>query len=158
MAAKIQFDPASLRVGTANIPERVKIDGTNRPIYGYAFANDDYAFVDFKASDYGSGNLTLVIDWYSRSGSTSGNVQWGAALMAVTPGDAQSMETDAFATATNTTTTVNGTARGPTRTSITISNLDSLAADDDCCIKITRNSASTMTGDAIPFAIELQYS
>ena len=44
---------------------------------------------------------------------------WTAALAAMSQGDAQSVETKAFATSQSTTTTVNATAKGDTGTAIT---------------------------------------
>ena len=116
------------------------------------------AAVRFKASNYGSGNLTLVIRWYAAA--TTGDVQWNAQIVAISPGDAQSVLTDALATATNTVTTVNGTTNGLNTTSVTISNLDSLAADDEVWLVITRNNggSDTMSGAALLLGFELQYS
>ena len=147
-----------------NQPELTKEDGTNFPVWGYAFADstqDDQISWRFKASNYGSGNLTLIIDWYSRSGSTTGAVVWGGALSVLTPGDAQSVLTDALATENTVTTTVNGTARGLTRSTITLSNLDSLAANDSVELRVRRlqsNGSDTMTGDATIVGLEVQYS
>lgn len=142
------------------IPELCKIDGTNFPVWGYAFAtgslNEQLSW-RWKASSYGSGNVTVIIDWYSRSGTTSGTVTWGGALSVLTPGDAQSVETDAFATENTQATTVNATAKGLTTTSLVISNLDSLAADDSVEMRIRRTD-NTMTGDAIILGIEVRYS
>lgn len=165
MATTKQYlDPGAAIPHATNIPELVKIDGTNFPVFGYAFADatqDDQMSFRWKASNYGSGNVSVIIDWYSRSGSTTGAVVWGAALSVLTPGDAQSMETDGLATENTQTTTVNGTARGLTRSTITVSNLDSLAADDSVEMRIRRlqsNGSDTMTGDAIIVGIEIQYS
>jgi hypothetical protein len=141
----------------------VQILGTNFPVFGYAFDAASTETIQYRVpiENYGSGNLTLKLHWYSRSGSTSGAVVWSTDIEAITDGDAQSMETDAFATAQTVTTTVNATAKGPTGSSITISNLDSLATGDTIELRIQRlgaNAGDTMAGDAILFAIELQYS
>lgn len=154
---------ALVQIGTV-FPEPITIQGTNFPIVGWAFdaaLDEALATEELVAVNYGSGNVTVIIDWYSRSGSTTGAVVWGAALSVRTPGDAQSLETDAFATENTATTTVNGTAKGPTRTTITVSNLDSLAADDDVVLRIRRigsNGSDTMTGDAILRAVRVNYS
>lgn len=161
---KQTFEPGAFIPHATNIPELAKIDGTNNPVFAYFFADstqDDQVSIVFKAVNYGSGNLTVNIDWYSRAGSTSGNVVWGAALQAATPGDAQSVETDGFATENTATSAANGTARGPQRATITVSNLDSLAADDLCTMRIRRlqsNGSDTMTGDAGIRLIEITYS
>lgn len=161
--------PVPLGVGAfvphaTNIPELDKLDGTNFPVFFWAFADstqDDQMSTRFLAANYGSGNVSVIIDWYSRSGSTSGAVVWGAALSVLTPGDAQSIETDAFATENTQTTTVNGTAKGLTRTTITVSNLDSLAANDSVELRITRrqsNGSDTMVGDACIVDVNVTYS
>jgi hypothetical protein len=147
----VPIDVLAGRPDTTNTPETVYIAGTNFPADGIAFTSggSKALYLKIGAELYGnSGNWTLDLHWYSRSGSTSGNVNWVAAMAAITPGDAQSVETKAFATSQNVTTTVNATAKGMTLTSITISNLDNVNAGDDVWIKVTRGS-DTMTGDAI---------
>lgn len=152
-----QWLASDFDVQASNIPEFVVIQGTNNPISGVAFGTANEAlFRSFVAINYASGNITVKLNWYSRSGSTSSTVTWGAAIQAVTPGDAQSMETDSFATETTQATTVNGTARGLTQTSITVTNLDSIAAGDRVNLRI-RMTAKGMTGDAILETIELSY-
>jgi len=130
--------------GTSAIPAMVNTAGTNSPVPGYSFtiASVQAIYWHFPIFYYGSGNLTLNLVWYASGGQTTGNVRWDSQIMAITPGDAQSLETDAFATATNTTTTVNGTARGPTKTQVTISNLDSLAEEDCVRLKLICNSGT----------------
>lgn len=161
---KQQLDPAGGWPHATNIPELVKIDGTNFPVWGYAFADstqDDQLTFRFKASNYGSGNLSVIAAWYSRTGQTTGAVVVGAAISVITPGDAQSIETDAFATENTQTTTVTGTARAITSSTITVSNLDSLAADDIVEMRFRRlqsNGSDTMTGDMILLLLEVTYS
>lgn len=138
---------------SGTFPQYNKTDGTNFPIslLGYDDTADDAIFFKFFPSTYGSGNLTLLIEWYSATGQVTGDVVWSAQIACITPGDAQSVETKAFAAAQTATTTVNGTARGMTQTSITISNLDSIAAGDLVWIKVQRTGSAggdTMTGDA----------
>jgi hypothetical protein len=153
------IDISAARPDTTNTPALVFIAGTNFPPSGYAFpqSSSQAIYLPFRASQYGSGNLTLALTWYSRSGSTTGNVTWSAALAAITPGDAVSVEAKSFATAQTATTAVNSTAKGDTLSTITISNLDSLSSGDDAWIKITRTDTS-MTGDAILIGAELSYS
>lgn len=160
------FQAASGNVGATQIPELVAVPAatitTNATRFGYAFdgagTTIERIFFEFVAVNYASGNLTVTLDWYARSGTTTGNVKWEAAIMCLTPGDAQSMETDTFATATNTTTTVNGTARGPNRSTITVSNLDSLAQDDHVTLCIDRDPANdTMTTDALLLLVTVSY-
>ena len=88
---------------------------------------------------------------------------WGAAITAITPDtDSTDVETDSLATQTTVTDSHLGTtAHRIQQCSITISNLDSIAADDLVFLSLRRVSSSgsdTMGGDAILVAAELSYS
>lgn len=155
----VSLDVLSARPDLTNTPEMYFVAGTNFTNDGYAFTSGGSKALYFKlgADLYGTGNITLDLQWMSRSGSTTGNVQWVAALAAITAGDAQSIETKAFATSQNATTTVNSTAKGDTLTSISIVNLDSVSAGDVVWIKLTRGT-DTMTGDAVLIKPTVSYS
>jgi hypothetical protein len=140
-------------LSAGNFPTYSKTDGTNFPLslLGYDDTTVQSMFFKFLPSTYGSGNLTLTLEWYSATGQVAGNVVWGAAIACVVPGSAQSVETKALATQDTTTTAVNASAKGLTQTVITISDLDSIASGDLVWIRIQRiaNSGSdTMTGNA----------
>lgn len=109
--------------------------------------------------NYGSGNVSVLIDWFATP--TSGNAVWGAQWQSQTPGDAQSVLTDALAAAATTTTATSGTASGPVRTTVTVSSLDSFAAGDIITLKVYRDAANgsdTLAADAKVRAVTLQYS
>lgn len=124
-------------------PNLVVNDSTNFPVIGLAFngATDEFAYWRFRANDYTSGNLTLTIAWYADS-TTSGDVIWGARIAAITPNtDTQDVETDTLATASTVTDSHLGTTAQRLHTAdITISNLDSLAADDDVVLELYRDA------------------
>lgn len=158
------FLPEEAEFLAASFPQFVKNNGTNFPVAGLAFdaAAAENAFWKFIAENYGSGNLTLNIFWYADTAS-GGDVIFSAAIGAITPNtDTQDVETKAFATATSVTDTHLGTTgQRVHQCAITISNLDSLAADDLVFLKFFRDAANagdTMTGDAILLALELTYS
>lgn len=163
---RLQFSNPSdlfLPIGTV-FPQSARIAGTNFPVEGLAFdaAADEACVAKFRADGYGSGNLTLEIDWYADSAS-SGDVVWDAAICVITPDtDSQDVETDSFATASSVTDSHLGTTgQRVHRASITISNLDSIAAGDLVHLRIRRvgsNGSDTMTGDAILVFAELTYS
>ena len=140
--------------------------GTNFPVRSLAFdaATDEAVFWQFRAASYGSGNLTLKLMWYADTSSPgSGDVIWGAQLAAITPNtDSQDVETDSLATANTVTDTHLGTTgQRIHECSITISNLDSLAADDLVFLRVYRDAdaaGDTMTGDALLVEAELSYS
>lgn len=160
-----EFDLGALvpRVGTA-FPQYLDTAGTNFPVPGLAFdaATAESIYSTFKAINYGSGNLTIEIDWYADTAS-SGDVIWGFQLAAITPDtDTQDVETDGLATANTVTDSHLGTTgQRVHRTSITVSNLDSLANGDRCFFRFYRDAAAggdTMSGDAIVVGLVLSYS
>lgn len=145
-------------------PAYSKVNGTNFPVSGLAFdaAADEFAYWKLIAQNYGSGNLTVNIEWYADTAS-SGDVIFDAAIAAITPNtDSQDVETKAFATVNSVTDTHLGTTGQRLHLcTITISNLDSLAADDVVWFRLSRdanNGSDTMTGDAIVVAVEITYS
>lgn len=158
----IPIDVKALEIGSANTPELVRIDGTNGPEWGYALskARRDL-YHRMKLPLYASGDLSFYIDWYSRSGSTSGAAVLGVRIAAITPGDSQSVESKNWATAATTTTTVLSTAKGLNSTLVTVTALDSLAAMDRLWINFYRdgtNGSDTMSGDVIFDTIMLAFS
>ena len=156
--------PEEAQFLSSTFPQFLKTDGSNFPVSGLAFdaAADEFAYWKLRASQYGSGNLTLDIEWYADSAS-SGDVVFDAAVAAITPNtDTQDVETKAFATINSVTDSHLGTTgQRLHRCSITISNLDSIAADDVFWLRISRdanNGSDTMTGDAILVSATLSYS
>jgi len=163
---KQQLVPESAFFKTTNFPQYLIRQGTNFPVSILAFddTTDEESFWKFKASSYGSGNITLIIRWYSPS-ATSGNVVWEANLAAITPDtDSQNVETKSFATLNFVQDTHLGTTAQRIHTcSITLSNLDSIAADDEVWLRVARdangtNATDDMVGDAYLVDMELQYS
>ncbi len=161
-----QFDIQAGKLRTTAFPALVQANGTNYPVPGYAFdaATDEEVYFQFRATDYGSGNLTLLILWYADT-ATANNVVWEAQLAVITPNtDTQDIETDGLATLNF----IQDTHLGTTgqrlhEASLTISNLDSLAADDWVTLRLARDADSTsatddMAGDAIVVGIILEYS
>jgi hypothetical protein len=150
-----EFEAQDADIRTTAFPAITRANGTNIPVNGYAFdaAAIESIFFRFRASGYTSGNITVDLDWYADTAS-SGAVMWGAQIAAITPNtDTQDIETDALATQNTVTTTHLGTTgQRLHRSTITVSNLDSIAADDQvvlCIQRVATNGADTMTGDAI---------
>lgn len=165
MATVVHQFPAIVgELRSSAFPQLVKANGTTIPVTGYAFdaSAEEALFVDFEASNYGSGNVTVRCRWYADTAS-SGACIWGAALAALTPNtDTQDVETDGLGTAATTTTTHLGTTgQREHETSITVSSLDSLASGDTVRMRIYRdatNGSDTMTGDAILTRVTVTYS
>lgn len=160
----LQLDPIAAQFLAANFPQFNKINGTAYPVPGLAFdaSAKETAFWGFRADNYGSGNLTLDLDWYADTAS-SGDIIWGAQLAAITPNtDTQDTETRALAAANTVTQThLGATGQRLHRATITLSNLDTLASKDEVFLAIYRDAAAggdTMTGDAILLRAVLSYS
>lgn len=161
---RIPLDVGSALYPTSNPAAPVLGQGTNFPVPGIAFdaTTQETCFWLFRAANYGSGNLTLNLDWYADTASANG-VVFEAAIAAITPDtDTQDIETKAFATAQQQNDTHLGTTGQRVHTvSITISNLDSLASGDLVALRLRRvpaDGSDTMTGDAIVVDAELSYS
>jgi len=167
MATVTQWlDPVGARAfTTVNPPEWVQANGTNYPLDGYAFdgagASVEAIYFEVPAPNYGASNpsVTVLVDFYT-SATTNATVFQGA-LSVTTPGDAQSLLTDTFATANAAgAVTSNSTANGHNRATITITNLDSLTANDRLAFKLFRdpaNGGDSNTADAIVFGVWFQY-
>jgi hypothetical protein len=158
--------PEEAQYPASNFPQYLKNLGTNFPVSSLAFdaTTDEAAYFKFVATAYGSGNLTLTIYWYADT-ATTGNVVWETQIAAVTPDtDTQDMETDGLATLNFVQDTHLGTtARRLHQAAITISNLDSLAANDVVHLRIARDANSTnatddMANDALLLLATIAYS
>ena len=158
------FEPSQALFPTSNPAIPLVTAGTNFPVGSlrYDASTDQSVFFGFLAQSYGSGNITVELDWYADTAS-SGVVRWGASLAAITSDtDTQDVETKSLATEN----TVDDTHLGTTgqrlhRASITVSNLDSVASADWCILRIRRvasNAADTMTGYALLTKIRISYS
>lgn len=141
-----------------------KVNGTNFPVSRllYDAAVDEGAFWFLEATNYGAGNITVDLIWYATN-ATTGVVRWGVSIAAITPdSDSQDVETKALATEQ----TVDDTHLGTTskrlhKATITVSNLDSVAAGDWVVIRVRRigsNGADTMANDVALAQVRLAYS
>lgn len=156
--------PGDARFPTSNPAAPTLVQGTNFPVAGLAFdaATQETAFFPMHAVTYGSGNITVQIHWYADS-ATSGGVTFGASVAAITPDtDSQDIETKAFATENTASDTHLGTTgQRLHQMSVTVSNLDSIAANDYFVLRLRRapaDGSDTMTGDAIVTHVVVSYS
>lgn len=151
------LDTVGALVNSANAPT---FNDSNSGVLpkGYQFPQSSTKPIVLKARAefFSASTATLKLSWYSLAGSVAGNVTWQAEVAAVTPGDAVSVEGKGYAAAQSATTAVNATAKGEQQTTITLVNLDSLAANDDLWIRISRTDTS-MVGDAVLFDATLVY-
>jgi hypothetical protein len=160
----VPLSPEEAQYLASAFPAYVKTNGTNFPVSGLAFdaAADEAAFWKFKAANYGSGNLTVDIYWYADTASTN-DVIFDCQIAAITPNtDTQDVETDGLATANSVTDTHLGTTgQRLHQATITVSNLDSLAANDMVWLRLNRdanNASDTMAGDCIVVLVTISYS
>lgn len=159
------FYPENADYLATNIPEYISVKGTNFPVSSLKFdaALDDAAFWKFDAINYGSGNITVDCLWYADNAS-SGDVVLGAAIAAITPNtDTQDVETDALATENTVTDTHLGTTGQRLHlATITVSNLDSIAARDTVFLRVRRlgntSGSDTMANDMCLALVVMSYS
>lgn len=138
----------------------------NPPTYVYAAGCGVWSFSQSGADElrgemrWPGGTPTLKII-YSMESATSGNIGWTLAVMAVTPGDSASIETDSFDTTNSTAAqAVAGTAGYPKEVSHVLTNLDGVAAGDYVRWSLKRNTgvASNATGAARPRCVEITFA
>lgn len=146
-----QLAPEEATFLGTNFPQYKKINGTNFPVSGlyYDAATDEAAFWKFRAVEYGSGDITLDIEWYADTATGTQTIVWEAQLAVMTPNsDDADIETKALATLNFVQDTqIAGVDQRPHRATITISNLDSLAKDDLAFLRIARDANGTSATD-----------
>lgn len=151
----------------ANFPQFDKVNGTNGPVSRllYDASSDERAYFRMEAMAYGSGDWTVDIIWYAVN-ATSNVCRWEAALAAITPeSDSQDVETKSFATAVAVDDTHLGTTSKrlmkATITLVSGTNLDSVAAGDECWLRISRlgsHANDNMANDAALSSVRVSYS
>jgi len=143
VTAQLLPENASM-VGTV-YPDYTISQGTNFPVSSLHYTNgvNQQAIWKGRAVNYGSGNLTLDIIWYSQTILT-GNVVFLAQVAAVTPEtDTQDVETKVMGTSSSVTDAHLGTtAKRLHRATITLTDTNSLAADDIIFILLQRNGTN----------------
>lgn len=159
-----EFGPGDAVYPTSNPAAPIMMQGTNFPVPGIAFdaTTQETCFFMFAAESYGSGNLTLRLQWYADT-ATAEDVVWGVSLAAITPNsDTQDIETKAFATeVTQQDTHLGTTGQRLHEVTLTLNQLDSIANGDWCCLRVRRvpgDANDDLAGDAILVKIVLEYS
>lgn len=142
-------------IGTESNPKKFLV------IASFDAATDEHIHLTFRApANYASGG-TVKLLWMANSASAN-NVVWGARVGAITPADADTPVEHAEAAASTTTTAGNATeARRLIETSITLANLDSIAAGDLATLIVYRdadNASDTLAVDAELIVVALTYT
>lgn len=147
-------------------PQLSVFNGTNFASYVALFdpSTIETLFLPFRAVKY-PGNVDVEIDITWAAQSPTGNVVFGAALLAVTPEfDAADVAGEAFATeATATDTNLGAPAQRLHKLTITIAaaNTDAMAEDDYAVLRIRRlatDGSDTLSLDAIVFEVAMRYN
>lgn len=159
-----QFFPLDGVPPASNFATYDVISGSNFPVPCLDFdtTTAESIYFYFRADEYGSGDLTIDIDWYADT-AASGNVVWDVQLACITPNtDSQDIETKTLGTTNTVTDSHLGTVNQRLhRATVTLSNTDSIAAGDWCVLKVTRDvtdGADTMAGDASLVCVAASYS
>jgi hypothetical protein len=158
--------PEEATFGANAFPAYVRNLGTAFPVTGLAYdaGSVEVAFWKWTPFAYGSGNIACDVIWYADTSTTATHgVAWQVAIAAITPSvDTTNVESKAFATSQSASTDLGSTnAQKLMKTTITISNLDSIAAGDEVWLSVSRlvsDVADDLTGDAIITSVRLSYS
>jgi predicted RecA/RadA family phage recombinase len=157
MASRFIFTPFSAEFPATNFPALVQ--SNQRPALGYDASTSETAYWTFVAPQGLTGTLTAVIS-YAMASATTGGVAFDVALEAITAGDATDTDaTTSFATVNTGTDTVPGTAGYIDQVSVTLTNTDSVAANDYVRLSVARavaNGSDTATGDCYVLAVEFR--
>lgn len=137
----------------------VFLDGDNFPVSGLGFPVGDlrYAFYYGYLPDYVS-TLTIDLLWTQTGSPATGSVSWISGVAAITPGDVTRLADKAFATGNfqNSSALADQLVQ---KTTITVTNTDSLAAGDLLIVRIYREpSLVTCGGTAVLIAVSINYT
>lgn len=131
-----------------------------RMVLAYDAATDEAAQWSFVAPDDMTA-LTEADVFYMMASATSGSVDWEVSIEAVTPGDALDLDAaDGWDSVNANHGTVPATAGYPGKVTVTLTNVDNIAAEDLCRVRVNRdaNDATndTASGDAYVLAVTLR--
>jgi hypothetical protein len=116
-----------------------------------------YAYYYAYLPDYVS-TPTLDLLWIQQGSSASGSVAWNACVAAITPDDTTRLVDKQLAAANSVTTSALSDGR-LTKSTITISNTDSLAAGDFLVVRVERDpSVITCGGTCVLIAASINYT
>lgn len=163
---KLHFEPEMFhyRPGTP-FPSYVKIAGDVSPVTGLAFdraAGEQSAYVKFRAVNYGSGDWTALIGWYSVV-EISGNVMFGISVSCLTANtDVVAVGAQEFDTEDTEIASHLGTiATRPHDTLATVTHLDSVSENDWVSVRFSRKAAhvsDTLDDVIVVTSLDLSWS
>lgn len=126
--------------------QRVLSGTPDIPVLSFAGAStDNTAYTTVALRNYGSGNLTLTVEWTGDTDTTGNVVRWGAAIAVITPNtDSTAVGSPSFGTAVE----VNDTHLGTTATRVHTVDITGLTASgladgDMLFIQLYREASDT---------------
>ena len=152
----VEFDlqPAGAILDDSNPPDLAVVEssGTGTPrrlVADFDPTTDQMLYWTFRApSDLNSGNWTFEIDWFTNDTGANEDAIWYVQMSCTTEGDADSMSEDIAGSANTGSENCNATeANRLIQTTVTLSNLDSVAANDVCTVIVGRDADDSI-GDA----------
>lgn len=147
VVARAQLAPPSFLAGQFPLAGREFAPGVVR-----------YSYYIGYVPDYVS-TPTIDLLWYIQGAVTSGNVTWQSNIAAVTPSDAVRLSDKTFATSGNTVTTSPSGIQQLNKSTITVTNTDSLAAGDLLIVRIGRDPSNVSCGgNAVLIGISFNYT
>ena len=155
---KITFSPLSAEFPSSNFPE-LKKDAQGRHVLAFDATTNESCWWTFNCPAY-TGTPEIIVSYYMAS-ATSGDVDVDAEIEAISDGDEIDMDgADSFDTANSTDgTTVPGTQGYPDQVTITLTNRDSMAEDDICRFRLTKDATNdTASGDMHVVTAHLKYT
>lgn len=158
MATRFDLQPAAAQFPSTNFPALTV--SNSRLVLCYDAATQETAYWEAVAPQGLTGTWTAVIS-YRMLSATTGGVAFEVAVEAVSPGDAVDLDaTSSFDTANSgSDTAVPGTAGYMDQISITLTNMDGVAAGDRLRISVARKVADandTATGDCCLIGVEIR--
>jgi hypothetical protein len=160
MATRFDLSPLSAQFPTTNYP--ALMPNNNRMVLAYDATAQETAYWETVAPQGISGAWSAILT-YRMASAASGGIAFEIAVEAVTSGDAVDFDvSNSFDTVnTGTDATVPGTAGYMKQFTITLTNMDSIAAGDRLRISVARavaNAADTATGDCNLVGVEIRDS
>lgn len=147
MTPKVLLPPGAAEFPTSNFPQYTKVN--DRPVLAFDASTDESCYWTFVAPSF-TGTPKLYV-YMMMASATSGDIYFQAAVEAVTSGDSTDLDaTTGFDTANTQGETALSTAGYMRIIAITLTNNDSMAAEDLVRIKLNRdadNASDTATGD-----------
>lgn len=154
--------PESAQLPSTNFPQLTTINSTER-IFVLAFDATTSETCQWRtvAPQGITGTWNAVIT-YCMASAVTGGVAFDVSVQAVSSGDALDIDTSTSFDTVNggSDATVPGTAGYPKQFTITLTNMDSIAAGDWVTFRLARDiadAADTATGDCYVLSVELRY-